>query len=139
MMEAFQLSDDSASTHEDSVAEEHQLFLTVSLAAVTGQSSSKSFCLTGSIQGIPVSILLDSGSSHTFVSLSLAEKLIGAADIPTPVNVKVANGQIIRCSSFFPAAVWSMNDLEFQGDLRVLPLAVYDMILGFRFRLVGTI
>lgn len=86
--------------------------------------------MNGSIQGKPISILLDSGSSHTFLSASLAAELTGVSDIPNPVSVKVANGQLLQCVSYLPAASWVTNNVEFQSDLRILPLSSYDMILG---------
>lgn len=46
------------------------------------------------------------------------------------MSVQVANGQVLRCLSGIPNAVWSMNSIEFQATLRVLPLPSYDMILG---------
>lgn len=105
-------------------------YFCLSWAAVSGQPSPKAFCLIGSIQGKPMNILLDSGSSHTFISESLAAQLSGVADIPVPVSVKVANGQLLQCVSFLPAASWMVNNVEFQNDLRILSLSSYDMILG---------
>lgn len=78
LMEVFQLLDDSDSSSEHG---EHQLFLTLSLAAFTGQPSSKSMCLIGEIQGHHVRILVDSGSSHTFVSTAIAEQLSGLKEL----------------------------------------------------------
>jgi hypothetical protein len=50
--------------------------------------------------------------------------------VVTPLSVQVANGQILHSSKIVPAATWSMQGLEFQQDLKVLPLSSYDMILG---------
>jgi len=87
-------------------------------------------CLRGAIQGHQVQILVDSGSSHTFISEQLAGQLSGVQSIDTALSVQVANGTVLHCSSFIPTAAWSVDAYEFQSDLKVLPLHSYDMILG---------
>lgn len=47
-----------------------------------------------------------------------------------PISVQVANGELLSSSKVIPATVWSMQGLEFQQDLKVIPLSSYDMILG---------
>lgn len=56
-----------------------QLFLAISNAAVWGSPSTRTVCFAGSIQGAPVVILLDSGSSASFVSESVAARLSGVS------------------------------------------------------------
>lgn len=75
-------------------------------------------------------MLVDSGSSHSFISESVASCLKGAEPLPVAVNVKAANGQTLQCSYQFPAALWSVHGYTFCSDLKILPLAAYDMIVG---------
>lgn len=67
LMEVFQISEtaDPGDATADSVDE---LFLTLSIAAISGNPSSRSMCLLGIVQDHPIRILVDSGSSHTFIS-----------------------------------------------------------------------
>lgn len=81
MLEVFSCSDSVASIQNDVSAANTELFLTISVAAISGVSSAKSMCMQGSIQEIPFNILVDSGSSHTFISQALADKLDGAQPI----------------------------------------------------------
>lgn len=46
------------------------------------------------------------------------------------LQVQMANGTLLPCSSYFPSATWYIQDYEFQSDLKVLPITSYDMILG---------
>lgn len=62
----------------------------------------------GTIQGLPVKILLDSGSSHTFVSLTLSSKLTGQSPLSVPLCVKIADGQVLDCSTNFLQLEWSV-------------------------------
>ena len=102
----------------------------LSVAAVAGARSPKTFCLSGDIQGNPLSILLDSGSSHSFVSMALAGSLSGVQQLSPAVTVQVANGAVLSCDSHIPAASWSVQGYSFTTDLKLLPLSSYDMILG---------
>jgi hypothetical protein len=48
--------------------EEHQLFLSISKAAWLGSETPHTLKLQGSIQGLPPVILIDGGSSHSFLN-----------------------------------------------------------------------
>ena len=50
---------------------------------------------------LPVKILLDSGSSHTFVSLALSSRLTGQTSLPVPLHVKIADGQVLDYAATF--------------------------------------
>lgn len=51
--------------------------LAISVAAVDGSETPKTVRLMGIIQGIEATILIDSGSTHSFVKEELADKLQG--------------------------------------------------------------
>jgi hypothetical protein len=77
-----------------------------------------------------VNILLDSGSSRSFINSSVASKLDGVQRLPSPVNVKVADDTNLVYSSGFPSVAWSTNGLSFHSALKILPLGLFDLILG---------
>jgi hypothetical protein len=107
-----------------------QLFLTLSEVAVSGVSAPRTMCLQGVIQGNQISILVDSGSSHTFISHALATKLSGISSVSRSLHVRVANGSLLHSDSELLNATWSVCGYEFQSDLKVLSLSSYDMVLG---------
>jgi hypothetical protein len=76
-------------------------------------------------------MLVDSGSSHTFISSALAEQLQGQTRKITPMRVKVANGGLMQCDTELVACDWCTQGVHFQTNFKVLPLASYDVILGF--------
>ena len=84
----------------------------------------------GAIQGLPVKILLDSGSSHTFVSLALRSRLIGQTSLPIPLHVKIADGHVLDCAATFLQLEWEVQGCSFHTDAKVLPLAHYNMVVG---------
>lgn len=75
-------------------------------------------------------ILIDSGSSHSFVSDVVARNLHGATRTASPLKVRVANGGIMLCDWEFPACEWLTHGESFISNLKVLPLGSYDVILG---------
>lgn len=88
------------------------------------------FQFNGCLDEVPIRILLDSGSTHTFLSESVASQCSKAVAVAPPVTVQVANGQLLHSSQVILGVVWSMQGLEFQQDLKMLPPTSYDMILG---------
>lgn len=84
----------------------------------------------GSIEGHDILILIDSGSSHSFINNSVASKLSGVCGLPATISVQFTDGNSVPCSQEIPIAVWSVQGYEFHSNLKVLPLGSYDMILG---------
>lgn len=77
-----------------------------------------------------IRILLDSRSSHTFISPAVAAQYGSVKPLSSPLKVQIANGQLLLCTSHIPAAHWSLQQCQFTSDLKILPLSSYDMILG---------
>lgn len=133
VLEVFQLSEGPPVDSCDSSVQPdqpEQFFLMLSCAAVSSAFAPHTMCLFGSIQGHPLRILVASGSSHTFISSDITIQLSSAHALVPPLQVRVANGQMLSCTTFFPRAVWQMQGYEFIADLKVLPLPCYDMTLG---------
>lgn len=109
--------------------QDHSL-MALSSEAVSGISAARSLVFDGLIQSRPVVILLDSGSSSSFVCSAIAQELQGISPLPRPVHVRVANGDILVCSSVVSRAAWSIQHYQFSSDLQIIPLQHFDMVLG---------
>jgi hypothetical protein len=97
---------------------------------VTGGHTPKTMCLMGHLQGHPLSILVDSGSSHTFLGDKLSGVIHGICQLNPPLQVQVANGVVLSYTSYVPQARWSVQGYDFITDLKTLPLPCQDMILS---------
>jgi hypothetical protein len=99
-------------------------------AAVTGsEASEQTLQIVMEIQGHTLSVLNDSGSTHSFLNMELLPKLHGVSMIkPTPV--KIANGDLVFCNSQLAAAAWTTNGHTFSSTFRFLPLGAYDAIIS---------
>lgn len=63
-------------------------------------------------------------AAHTLTHI--ADKLQGVQQLSGSIQVQVANGGIMHCSTHFPAAVWMIQNCSFTSDLRILPLQHFD-------------
>jgi hypothetical protein len=61
-------------------------------------------CFRGQLCDQHIKIVLDSGSSHTFISPFVAAQYGLVEQLSSPLKVQVANGQVILCNSYIPAA-----------------------------------
>lgn len=101
-------------------APSEQLFMAPSNDAITGLEGPRTMRLVGHIQGQEVLILVDSGSSHTFLSDQIARKLVEVQSLDKSMSVQVANGGLLLCSANIPAAQWSVGDYSFTTDMKIL-------------------
>lgn len=118
------------SAPDHSQHEEAQLSVVLSQEAVSGSEGPQTMKFVGSIQGHQLQILVDSGSTHTFLSRVIADHLVGVSQLPTPLIVQVANGGILQCDSALLSASWAIQDITFSSNLKILPLPHFDLIIG---------
>lgn len=105
--------------------------MALSYQAVSGTDGSMAMLIQGSVAGKKVLILIDSGSTSSFITKSLAVDLPGIQSLDVSVSVKVAGGGRLTCSQFIPQRAWTTQQQEFRTDLKILQLGTYDMILGY--------
>lgn len=75
-------------------------------------------------------ILINSGSSCTFISEKAVETLQCAVTQVSPISVTLANGQKITSSKEVPDFTWWTQWHTFTHIARVLPISCYDVVLG---------
>lgn len=76
-------------------------------------------------------MLVDSGSSHSFISETLASRLTGQQSRSlAAVKVRVADGGILQCTQELVQCIWWVQGISFQSDMKILPLGTYEVILG---------
>lgn len=125
-------TEDTAAVLEDGsdTVTADQLFMSISNSAWLGSEKHQTLKLHGSIQQQPLLILLDSGSSHTFVNEKLLPVLQGVQPVSRPLKVQVANGTLVVCSHQLLQAHWYIHEYEFVSDIKFLPLPCFDMVVG---------
>lgn len=75
-------------------------------------------------------LLVDSDSTHSFVKQAFVNRAQCQVEPIPAVLVKIANGEIMHCSSRVPNLTWWIQGVTFHTDMHVLDLGAYDVILG---------
>jgi hypothetical protein len=81
-----------------------------------------------------IGILVDSGSTHSFIFVTAACRLHLDPVHKLGLHVGVANGDQVACTGICRAVHIFINSKEFVIDLFVIPLEGYDMVLGVQLR-----
>jgi hypothetical protein len=88
---------DSCPLHSTEESLTEQLFVAVSVVVVQSVEAVHTMKFQGLI-GLEVLILIDSGSSHSFLSTRLATRLFGVTDLPQSSRVRVADESCMSCT-----------------------------------------
>jgi hypothetical protein len=102
VLELFSTDEEEDSDVNEQMSGDHHLFLTLSLAIVSGLPSPKTLCLSGTLQGKHVRMLVDLGSSHSFVSETVAVAFEGIVPLANTLHVQVANGNKLHVPLIYP-------------------------------------
>jgi len=103
--------------------------MALSAQAIQGTCAGKTIKLTTHFAKHKAVVLLDSGSSHNFISEQLAACLPNWQLLQKPLQVKVANGSVLICTHEVTCN-WLVQGVQFETTFRILPLQCYDAILG---------
>ncbi|XP_019177711.1 PREDICTED: uncharacterized protein LOC109172915 [Ipomoea nil] len=102
----------------------------VTLNAVIGGESMNTIKLLGLIGKQIVVILVDSGSTHSFVDPKVLDQRGIITERAENLKVTVANGETMMCDSVCKGLEWQVQKEQFKKDLRVLKLGGCDIVLG---------
>ncbi|XP_027076964.1 uncharacterized protein [Coffea arabica] len=102
----------------------------VSLNALSGAIKRKSILLMGNLGGLPVKILVDTGSSDSFIHHRVVNLLHLPYHSVSPFTVTLADGTDITSGAISPNVSWVIQDYRFQFDLKIMELGGWDIILG---------
>ena len=102
----------------------------ISLHAISGGNAPETMRVVGVIQAVPTTILLDSGSSHNFLSESLAQRLNLQPVRKGRIRVMVASGERLVSRGKCPKVSVKFGKFSTQADFFILPLEGYEAVLG---------
>ena len=102
----------------------------ISLHALTDWTATKTMRVTAKIGTHDVVVLIDSGSTHNFISDKVAA-LLHLPVVPTaPFHVRVANSQPLKCQGRFDNIHILLQGIPFSITFYSLPLNGLDLVLG---------
>lgn len=86
--------------------------------------------MEGSIKRKRVELLIDTGSTHNFISHTLVKALRLEIVPCEPLKVMIADGLTTSCNRRVVPLLWQMAGCEFTSNFYAIPLGGYDAILG---------
>jgi hypothetical protein len=99
--------------------------------ALSGTHSYDSIQLKATVKNKTMLILVDTGSSHCFVSSHFVQLTKLPTTTIAPQKVKLANGQWMTTTQQVKGLEWYIQGQTFNTDMIVLDLLPYDAILGY--------
>jgi len=135
VFDLFSITDDSVETDDamdwsSASPPADQLLLAISSDAMTGNRGARTMLFYGDIQSVPVKVLIDSGSTTSFISQAIVDQLQLLTLKLVNQSVQVANGETLQCTAVAANCSWTTDSQLFTHDLKVLPLHSYDIIVG---------
>jgi hypothetical protein len=103
--------------------------LAFSLHAIAGVRLTDTMQIDINLVGNAFIALLDSGSTHNFISESVAQRTGLPLQHRPRLTATVANGDRVSCVGVIRQAAITIHSDNFLVDLFVMPLAGYDMVL----------
>jgi hypothetical protein len=131
LLEGFEEEDDGVATEtvEDVRTEDTPVF---SLQALAGVAFTDTMKLEVGLGSASLVTLLDSGSTHNFISEAAARRTGLPLQHRPRLTAMVANGERVACVGVIRGAPLTIGGASFPADLYVMPLTGYDVVLGTR-------
>lgn len=104
--------------------------VTITLYALISTPTLGTMRIRGKINGVNLVVLLDTGSTHNFIDVALVPSLQLLVDQSHTLEVKVANGAMVRTQGFCDQVPICIQREEFSIPFHVLPLGGCDVVLG---------
>lgn len=104
--------------------------LEASLYELSSSLQWKTITLQGKIDGQWMNILVDTGSSDSYIHSEQVQKLALKKQQTEPTSVIIADGSTVTSHQLCPRVKWEIQGHKFCHDLRSMNVGVWDMILG---------
>lgn len=102
----------------------------ISLQALTGWDAPRTLRVCTLVNHKPVIALIDSGSTHNFISEKAANRLNLKLTPTTPFTVRVADEHPLRCRGSYRQVLTDLGGVSFKIEFFVLSLTGLDLVLG---------
>lgn len=95
-----------------------------------GIEGARTMRLRGFLANQEVYMLVDSGSTHYFISEEFGNRVQAKKALTSPVQVRVVNGNLLQCTHELPNQMWNLQGITFTNTFKIMSLSSYDVVLG---------
>ncbi|XP_026452183.1 uncharacterized protein LOC113352590 [Papaver somniferum] len=123
------------------VSEVYEFDPTISLSSLFGSSFPRTMRVTDRINSQPITILIDSGSTHNFLHPSVAKQCgFEVCSRDSPLSVTVGDGGKLNTRGSCPSVPIQLPSFRFSADFHLLDISGCDAVLGVQWlRTLGPI
>ena len=104
----------------------------ISVNALMGSNTFNTMRVQGWVQGKPIHILIDSGSTHNFLDIKTAQQLGCKKESIGLQAITVADGNHIACQHVVKNFCWKLGGKCFTAEAMLIELGSCDMVLGIQ-------
>ena len=104
----------------------------ISVNALMGSNTFNTMRVQGWVQGKPIHILIDSGSTHNFLDIKTAQQLGCRKESIGLQAITVADGNHIACQHVVKNFGWKLGGKFFTAEAMLIELGSCDMVLGIQ-------
>jgi hypothetical protein len=118
--------------HREVSLEEEEVgeLLGITLYALAGTPTPRTMRVIGKVGFLEVVILIDTGSTHSFVDPNVAKRAKLSADKKGQLTVMVVDGATLTCQGHCSVVSIFLQGCTFAATLHLLPLGGCDVVLG---------
>jgi len=110
---------------------QHEVMEAICLSALSGSNQGVNAILVkGSVKNRVLAVLIDSGSTHSFIDEQAVSETGYVAEYSSPMKVTVVDGNYVMCHTSCPNFSWKMGGKSFKENLRIIKLGGCDLVLG---------
>jgi hypothetical protein len=102
----------------------------ISLNALTGFSAAQTLKLIGYIKHRKVIILVDSGSTHTFIHLHIAQETNFYIYAVNNFQIMIANGRSMKCGGHCENVCLQIGEYHLKSHMFAIDMGDCDIVLG---------
>ncbi|KAH7572255.1 hypothetical protein JRO89_XS04G0228500 [Xanthoceras sorbifolium] len=102
----------------------------ISVHAIAGLRAPKTMQVGGSMQSKSVTVLIDSGNTHNFISESAARRVGLQPKTEGKMEVMVASGEKLNCPDKCSNVQLKLQRIPIVAEFFILPLEGYDIVMG---------
>lgn len=100
--------------------------------SVTAPKSIRTMKVNGLVMNCPAIFLVDSGSSHNFIDISLVKHLKGQLDTTHPFTVKITNGGSLTSTGCLAKVLFRIQNYATILDFYAIHLSGCDIVMGIQ-------
>lgn len=112
------------------ISKPDETYFQLSPQAAGSQFSSKTLKFKGLLDGLGVTVLIDTGSTHNILQPRIANHLKLHTTLIPNFSVMVANGSKLQCSGLCPKVPITLQGKLFLIPFYLIPIEGVDVVLG---------